>query len=655
MTHSLLSFLAFFLLPLNVMLSQPEDPVLFTVEGVPVHVSEFSYIYNKTNGDKADYSRRSVEEYLDLYVKFKLKVQRARDMKLDTIPSLQRELEGYRQQLANSYLIDKEVTDKLVVEAYERMKKDINVRHILFSVALDAPPADTLDAYKRAMEALQRLKNGASFENLASEISEDKNSSQNEGSIGYLTAMLPSGFYDLETLIYSLSEGEFGGPVRSKLGYHLVKVSDIRPARGELEASHILIRKKEDRPDEASRQLADSIYQVLRKGGVFEALAAGLSEDAASGKKGGYIGTFGINRFEKPFEDAAFSLEKDADYTEPVETSIGWHIIRRVSKRNLETLDKERRRLQALIQRDSRQKVAEAAMVARIKRENNFERKEAVIQLFMDSLDKQFLSYKWEVPAVDGSQTLFTLGEQAYDLASFAEFCKRSTRVRLRSSTANPQVVAAGLLDDFISEKCLDFEEGMLEEKHPEFKSLIREYEEGILLFEATRMLVWDKASRDTAGLKAFFPSVQQKYYWNERATVEDFSLEYKSESSLEKIRKALTKKPLESVLAKFNKDGKEVLTVQEDTFERGKNEKLDALGTWVAGTMTDTWIDKADGNIHFMRIKTVMPPTGKTLKESRGYVIADYQDYLEKEWVKELNASYEVEINQQVLDALIK
>ena len=655
MTRSLLSFLIVFLVPLHILFSQPEDPVLFTVDGVPVQVSEFNYIYNKTNGEKADFSRRSVEEYLDLYIKFKLKVQRAKEMKLDTIPTLQNELEGYRQQLANSYLIDKEVTDKLVVEAYERMKRDVNVKHILFAVAPDATPADTLAAFQRANEALQRLKNGASFENLASEISDDKNSSQNEGSIGYVTAMLPSGFYELESIIYSLPEGEFGGPVRTKLGYHLVKVIDIRAARGELEASHILIRKKEDRPDEESKALADSIYQVLKKGGVFESLASSLSEDAASARKGGYIGTFGINRFEKSFEDAAFSLEKDADYTTPIETSIGWHIIRRVSKRDLQPLDKERRRLQALIQRDSRQKIAEAAMVSRIKRENNFEQNEKTIQSFMDSLDKQFLSYKWEVPSSAGDQVLFTLGEKDYDLGSFAQFCKRSTRVRLRSSTANPQVVAGMLLDEYTAEKCLDFEEDMLEEKHPEFKALLREYEEGILLFEATRLLVWDKASKDTTGLKEFFPMVANKYQWKERADVLEFSLAYSNKDEVNKIRKALAKKTLDKVLAKFNKNETEVLTVSEDRFERGKNERLDALNSWSIGDMTETWIDKTDGNVHFFRIKEVIPPTGKTLSEAKGYVIADYQDYLEKEWVKELRQDYEVDINKKVLDSIIK
>ncbi|KAA3623546.1 MAG: peptidylprolyl isomerase, partial [Bacteroidetes bacterium] len=159
--------------------AQKDDPVLFTVEDTPIHVSEFSYIYGKTNGDKADFSKESIEEYLNLYVKFKLKVQKAKDLQIDTIPSLKQELEGYRRQLADSYLIDKGVADKLIREAYDRIQQDVEISHILIGCPEDAPPSDTLNAYNRIMEIRKELMDGADFSELARSKSTDQSAPNN--------------------------------------------------------------------------------------------------------------------------------------------------------------------------------------------------------------------------------------------------------------------------------------------------------------------------------------------------------------------------------------------------------------------------------------------------------------------------------------------
>ncbi|MBK8724035.1 MAG: peptidylprolyl isomerase [Saprospiraceae bacterium] len=299
--------------------AQKSDPVLFTVENNPIHLSEFKYIYSKTNGDKADFSKKSLEEYLDLYTKFKLKVQKGKDLKLDTLDSYKKELEGYRQQLAGSYLIDKEVTDKLVEEAYQRTKKDVSISHIFFSCEKEAPARDTLAVYSKAMDAKRRLDSGSiTFENLAKEVSDDKSAKENGGLLGYLTAMLPNGFYNLENGIYSLGKGQVSAPIRTDLGYHVIKVNDIRDARGEVEVAHILVRKNENQTYEQGKIKIDSIYGLLQKGSNFEESAKIFSEDKTTGSKGGYVGVFGINKYEKAFEDAAFGLTKDGEYTKAI-------------------------------------------------------------------------------------------------------------------------------------------------------------------------------------------------------------------------------------------------------------------------------------------------------------------------------------------------
>jgi len=222
--------------------AQADADVLFTVEDSPVYVGEFKYIYEKTNQDNADYSQASVEEYLELYKKFKLKVQRAKDIKLDTIQALKKELNGYRKQLANSYLIDKEVTERLIKEAYERKKIDVNISHIMVQLPKGATPQDTLAKFNKIMDLYSQLEAGKKFEELVPQ-SEDKSSIKKRGNLGFVTAVLPSGFYTLENAAYNTTVGGYSKPIRTGVGYHIIQNNGKRPARGEIEAAHILIRK----------------------------------------------------------------------------------------------------------------------------------------------------------------------------------------------------------------------------------------------------------------------------------------------------------------------------------------------------------------------------------------------------------------------------
>lgn len=247
------TILAFCFISLSI--AQSNDPILFSVENDAVRVSEFKYIYGKTNGNKADYSKASVEEYLDLYTKFKMQVRRAKDMKLDTISALQRELDTYRKQLADSYLIDKEVTEKLIREAYDRSQKDVNFSHILFKIPKNGNAIDTMLSFQKATDAYKRLEKGETFEEVAKQVSEDDASKEKGGAIGFITAMLPNGFYDFESALYNTPSGKYSKVVRSPMGYHIVKVTQTRPARGEIEVSHILVRKiKTIRPIQLLKQ-----------------------------------------------------------------------------------------------------------------------------------------------------------------------------------------------------------------------------------------------------------------------------------------------------------------------------------------------------------------------------------------------------------------
>ncbi|MCB0551035.1 MAG: peptidylprolyl isomerase [Phaeodactylibacter sp.] len=634
--------------------AQKDDPVLFTVENTPVHQSEFVYIYTKTNGKNADFSRPSLQEYLDLYIKFKLKVQKAREMKLDTIPQLMAELAGYRRQLADSYLIDKEVTEKLLQEAYEHSKQDVDISHILISIPPNPSPEDTLAAYQQAMAVKQRLKK-EDFAAVAKEVSADKSAQNNGGHIGYVTALFPNGFYELEKAAYSMPMNKLLGPIRTNAGYHILQVHARRPARGEMEAAHILLRTQ-DKDKQAVKTRIDSIYQALQNGAEFEALARQLSEDSRTAAQGGYIGFFGINKYSPSFEDAAFGLTEDGAYSKPVETNVGWHIIKRISQRGIQPYNIEKSRLENKVKRDNRFLEAKDAMVEKIKQEGNLKEYPKVLDEFNATLTDTFLTFRWRAPQEGGDALLFQYGtDYKVTLGDFANYLERATRKRMRSgSDTDIPALVKELYQDFVNESAMAYEEKNLEKKYPDFKALMREYEEGILLFEATKLLVWDKASQDSAGLAEFYKVIEGKYRWEERAVTSIYKLDDRYKDQLDEVRAFAATHTPEEVLAKFNTNDPPALRHESKTLERSVYPEFKSM-EWKVGAMSQSESDARGRFTKFQKIEELLPKALKTLDEARGYIVADYQDYLESQWVEQLRKEYEVKVNQKVFDSLVK
>lgn len=636
-------------------LAQNDDPVLFTVEGKPVHVSEFTYVYNKNNQDKADYSEKSLRDYLDLYINFKLKVQKARDMRLDTLSNLKSELEGYRRQLAKSYLEDKEVVDKLVREAFERMQQDVDISHIFVACDKNAKPADTLRAYNKALRLMKMVNANANFEQIAVDSSEDKYAKENRGNLGFITAMLPEGYYEVEKAIYTTQTGRITGPVRSSAGYHILKVNATRPARGEMEVSQILIRKG-DTPEKMQQQKMriDSVYALLRAGKKWDEVCAQYTEDKTTAGKGGYIGFFGINRYQKSFEDAAFALQNDGDYTQPVETSLGWHIIKRNSKRPIGSFADMKRPLSERVKKDGRSETARQSMIARIKKDNKYQEFPNVFSQWASrQADTVFLTFKWKPDPAMPQDVLMVFGGKSYTIADFEAYCARAGRDRMRGAGMPLLETAQKLYKAWSDETTLQYEESQLDQKYPDFKALMREYSEGILLFEALKINVWDRANTDSIGLEQYYKSnLAAKYKWDERAKTSIYTIKTDDPKTLLEVRKMAAKKPAAEVLKKFNKKS-EIVTVLERTYEKGKNKDLNDI--WEVGGMTTAKTDAGTKTASFTKIEEITPPSSKALSEARGYAVADYQDYLEKQWVENLRKSYAVKIDETTLKTLVR
>ncbi len=636
--------------------SQDKDPVLFTVGNDEVNVSEFKYIYEKNNSDKADYSKKSIEEYLDLYKNFKLKVHRAKANGLDTVPALQKELAGYRKQLAKSYLKDKEIADRLISEVTERMKEDIQVSHIFVA----ASPTATTSEVTMAEEKIQSIYDKVSsykdpigmFKKIAMTSSEDKISAQKSGSLGYYTAPLPDGFYEFENAMYNTAVNNFSEPVRSKMGFHILYISDKREARGEMEISHVLIRKNEvSKLNNHRKVLVDSIYSMLQAGKNFETLAKQYSEDKKTKDRGGYLGYFAINQYEKSFEDAAFALSNNGDYSQPISTKIGFHIIKRISLRDNSNPEILKKRIEARINNNDRFKIAEEKLLADVKKEAGFSENRGVLGQFIGKLDDKFYSYKWTMPKMDTDPVLMNIGGRNITIKDFGKYIKKNVRDRLKFAKETPlEIAATQLYTQYVNEEVMAYEEANLEKKYPDFKALMREYNEGILLFEITKEEVWDKASQDTVGLQNFYSNKEGNYSWPKRAKAVRITMESNDAAKIQEAYAYQKKKGTKKFLKKY-KNNKQVTMTSEslllitDSAElKGMELKKGAVSP-LATTPTAT----------FLAFEEIVPPSNKTLQEAKGYVIADYQDFLEKEWIAKLKKDYPIVVKDKALSALIK
>ena len=509
-------------------------PAIETLGAYPVPAREFAYVYKKNNGTAADYGTRpGVTDYLALYTNFRLKVLDAEKRGLDTTQAFRRELDGYKQQLAQPYLTEKGVTEQLVREAYERMSQEVNASHLLVRVAPDASPADTLAAYQKIMALRQRLTSGEDFGTLASANSEDPSAKENGGKLGYFTAMQM--VYPFESAAYRTAVGQVSPPIRTRFGYHLIKVNDRRPAQGEIKVAHLMVRVTPQAPkadSAAAHKKINELYARLRRGENWNKLVAQFSEDAGSAPNGGELPAFGTGRMIPAFEEVAFKLQKPGEIAAPVQTPYGWHIIRLVEKQPLPPFATLEPTLKSKVAKDSRSELNRAAFLKRIRQEDQFQEIPAAKALAFAQADTALVHgrYKFNPATMTASGAkaskrtvkaggdklpLFTIMGQPYPVADFLAFAQQNQRPR---PTAQPDFAMQQLYDQYVDQRLTDFEKTSLPTKYEDYRMLVQEYRDGILLFQLMDEKVWSKAIEDTAGLKKFFSANQANYQFGQRA-----------------------------------------------------------------------------------------------------------------------------------------
>ncbi|GAB3287198.1 peptidylprolyl isomerase [Hymenobacter tenuis] len=510
--------------------SSATSPVVETLGTTQVPASEFAYIYRKNNSSAPEFgTKASVQEYLDLYTNFKLKVLEAEQRGLDTTQAFKRELDGYRQQLAQPYLTEKSVTDKLVREAYDRLSKEVNASHILVRVMPDAAPKDTLAAYQKALALRQRVTGGEDFGKVAREASEDPSARENGGTLGYFTAMQM--VYPFESTAYVTPVGQVSQPVRTRFGYHLIKVNDVRKAQGEIKVAHLMIRATPGMPAADSvtaKKKVDELYNRLaRRNENWEKLVAQFSEDAGSAANSGELPPFGTGRMIPSFEEAAFKLQKPGDISQPVQTPYGWHIIKLLEKQPVPSFEAMEPTLKSKVAKDSRSELNRTAFLKRVRTENKFEENQPVKDYVFAKSDTALVSgrFQYTAPATPtkGSKasktptdnsTLFTIGGKPYLVKDFLTYAQQNQKPR---TGAEPRFAMQQLYDQYVDQSLTDYEKANLEIKYEDYRMLVKEYRDGILLFQLMDEKVWSKAIEDTVGLQQFFAANQAKYQWEPR------------------------------------------------------------------------------------------------------------------------------------------
>jgi len=624
-------------------------------KGDPVYASEFKYIYEKNNRDNADYSKESLEEYLNLYINFKLKVRKAKEKKYDQSPQYKEELAGYRRQLADSYVIDKEVIDRIVDQIYERQRYDVGLQHILSALPAKAPDDRVRKEYDEIVNTAKVIKEGLSFEDAVERFSEDPNSASLEGDIGYVTTTLPDGYVQLEDEAYRLKVGEISGPIRTDLGWHLIKLRDKRPARGTMEVAHILLRKERNGiPLAAVDSKLNSIKAKIEAGELtFAEAAKRNSEDAKTSREGGYLGFFGIGEYEAEFEATAFGLSEDGKLSVPVETSIGWHLIKRISKRAPADKKALKARVKSQMSSGVRFDKIKAEVVENLQQEAKFKENIKALDVFVDSLDMDFFDYNWKRPKYPKLELQSYEGD-TYTIQDLAAFAKQSGKLRLKAKgQRSPQELALEVYREFTNNNAIAYAESRLEERYADFRNLMREYEEGILLFEITKDNVWDMAAKDTTGLKAYFEDHKYEYKWKKRAKLVSYSLRTVDPNLVAKILNDSRTLTATGLASKYNTPEKELVMYNEEVLESG-SKSLEGM-VIAKGSISTPTINNGLKISTFKKIDDVIEPAPKTLKEAKGYIISDYQDVLEQQWIEELKKAYKVSLKKKTLKSLIK
>ncbi len=605
--------------------AQLNEEVLFTINDDKVYTSEFLSIYKKNQDIIVDQDNKSFQDYLDLFVEYKLKVKKAFDLKLDTLSTYQAEVEAYKGQLLESFLANPEATDKLAHEAYERTLNEVNASHILIRSSPNDLPKDTLKAYQRIEDIRHKILNGLTFEEAAAMYSEDPSAKANQGNLGYFSAF--DMVYSFENIAFNTPVGKTSKPFRSQFGFHIIKVNDKRVSKGEVEVGHIMIKHDSTNIDLAYQKIQD-IYKKLNQGDNFSKIAQQHSDDLSSAQKGGVLPKFGTGKVIKPFEDVAFSLKEEGDFSKPFSTNYGWHILKLIKKYPVESFEELEAALKQKIKNSNRSKYINLDLAKQLEKQYNVKENLSALSLF----------YTANSNIKTSNDTILSIDNEIFTTHQFYNFYIN-----------NKDLGVGGNYDVFKAEQLINYHKQQLSKHNQNLLKSIKEYQEGLLLFEFLQSQIWQKAETDSIGLIKYFNENRNQYIWKERADITMASC-----TQLDKAKQVKTM--LENGLSvneiehKLNDN-----TTIHVLFSSGKVEpthsKLPKDYQFSLGV--SKIFNESDHNFIVIKTDRIYEASQKALDECKGLVINDYQNFLEAQLVDQLKDNYRVKMNKKAVKKL--
>lgn len=621
--------------------------VLFKINDTPYYTDEFVRIYKKNLDLVKDESQKDLNNYLDLFVGYKLKVQKAEKLGLQNADSYKTELLTHRNQLAKNYLVDSEVTQALVEEAYQRSLYEVNASHILLMLDENASDEEVKKVYAKALSVYEEAVKAKDFSDVAKKYSEDPSVKDNGGALGYFSAFRM--VYPFETAAYTTAVGQISKPVRSKFGYHIVKVNDKRANRGEVTVGHIMIYDKKGAEGTVdAKQTINELYTKLKNGESFETLAKEHSEDQSSNAKGGMMQPFSSGDISiEIFEDKSFGLKNKGDFSEPFESKFGWHIVKLINKQGPKQFEEVKKSLEDKIGRDSRSVKVKESFQNKLKAKYTITKDQTVYQNLIKQLGADFTKDYWEY---SGNKALLdkqfaTIDKK--DVLKVNDFVKYLSQYKkTKGNIKSISKFVDGAYQEFINEEMVKYYDNNLENEFDSFKNIVQEYREGLLLFDLIEKEIWEKAKSDSLSLQKYYENNKGLYTWKKRYDLDIFST--KDEKQAKAIVKALKKnKTIDQIKALYNTGQKVEVMVRSDKFEFDNP----ALPVEINSKKKINDIVKKNEYYYVVRVNDIKEEMPKTFEEAHGKLVSDYQNYLEEHWVANLKKEFDVQVNHDVLE----
>tara|TARA_B110000902_G_scaffold240459_1_gene289973 strand:+ start:7188 stop:9128 length:1941 start_codon:yes stop_codon:yes gene_type:complete len=614
-----------------------ENDAILTISDQVVLANEFVRVYNKNLNLVQDASQKDLDSYLELFINYKLKLVEAKKLDYDKDPTYLKEFKSYKNQLTDAYLTDKKVTDALVREAYERTNTEVKAQHIL--ILFDEVETDTLEAYSKIKKLRQRFIN-EDFESLKKELHNGKSVFVED--LGYFSAFKM--VYNFESAAYSTKVGEVSSPFRTRFGFHVVKVLEKRKSKGQVEVAHIMITNKQKDSTLVPKDRIQELHRLLLQGEDFSELAKQFSDDKSSSSLGGKLKPFKSGQINSEiFENIAFGLTKNENISQPIQTKFGWHILKLIDHKSVESFESLKPELETQVGKDSRSQLVKAKMLEQLLVDYQLSNQNPNLSNIESNLSFNSTQNVWEFSdKFDTTEPFLTIQNKTYGSQDFLEYLNKNQRAVKKNWPTN--VIVKKQYASFLEQSVFQYKRDNLENENQEFAHIINEYREGLLLFELMQDKIWDGAKNDSIGLQNFYDENKPNYVWPDRI---EGSVARSSDSKY--IKKVLK-------YWKNNRTNQEIdealnTSQQNVIFSNGELEighsALPPSFEFKAGLSK---VIKENANYYVVNVTELKPSTQKTFEDAKGQLISDYQTELELKWIQELRSKYTFKVNQDVL-----